>query len=177
MGVLEGNTYTNAFIGITVTLGDGWVYADEEQMAAIRGMTADAMNDEELIKLLESNGSVMDMYATEETGSTVNVMLEKLNLLQTVAVTEQSYVEAAVGQLPAALENMGFENVTVETTELIFAGESHGGIKVHGQIFGIDFYETMAVVKRGNYIACVTVASYGEDTTESVLALFRKIAL
>jgi hypothetical protein len=172
LGTVEGNTYTNAFLGITATLDENWAFATDEEMAQLRGMTADAMTDESIAEMLETSGAIMDMYAMDTEGRTLNIMLENLNILQTIAVTEKSYVEATVGQLPGALEGMGFEDATAEVTELTFAGETHAAIKVHAKIVGVDFYETLVVVKRGNYIACITAGSFAEDTTDGVLALF-----
>ena len=177
LGVVEGNTYTNSFLGITATLDENWTFANDEEMAQIRGMTMDAMNDESLSQMLETSGAVMDMYAMDTEGRTLNIMLENLNILQSVALTEKAYVDATVGQLPSVLENMGFANVTAEPTEMIFAGESHAAVKIHASVQGVEFFETMVVVKQGNYIACVTVASYGQDTTANVLEQFTAIVL
>lgn len=175
LGTVEGNTYTSAFLGITATLDADWTFATDEEMAQLRGMTVEAMTDESLAQMLETSGTVMDMYAMDADGRTLNVMLENLNVLQTLALTEEAYAESAVDQVPAALEGVGFENVTAEVTQMSFAGQTHAAIKVHAQIMEIDFYETLVVVKQGNYIACITVASYMEDTTAEVLDLFTGI--
>ena len=175
LGTVEGNTYTNEFLGITVTLNENWGFANDEEMAQIRGMTTDAMTDENLAEILETSGAVMDMYAADVDGQTLNIMLENLNILQSIAVTEKAYADATVGQLPAALESMGFADATAEVTELTFAGDTHAAVKIHAKIAGMNFYETLVIVKQGNYIACITAASYGEDTTSAVLDLFAAI--
>lgn len=175
LGTVEGNTYTNAFLGITATLGENWVFATDEEMAQIRGMTAEAMNDESLSQMLETSGAVMDVYAMDANGCTMNVMLENLNILQTIAVTEKAYAEAAQGQVPAALESLGITDVTSEVTEVTFAGQTHAALKIYGKIAGTDFYESLVIVKQGNYIACITVGSYMTDTTTEVLDLFEAV--
>lgn len=177
LGVVEGNTYTNSFLGITVTLDENWTFANDEEMAQIRGMTMDAMNDENLSQMLETSGAVMDMYAMDAEGRTVNIVLENLNILQSVALTEKAYIDATAGQLSPMLESMGFSIVNAETTEITFAGESHAAIKIHASVQGVDIYETVVVVKQGNYIASITVASYDQDTTASVLDQFTAIVL
>jgi hypothetical protein len=123
--------------------------------------------------MLETSGVIYDMYAMAGDGlCTVNVVLENLTIMQTLAITEKEYMEASVGQLPAALQSMGVGDVTAELTEITFAGQPHAAIKVHGTIQGVDLYETLVCVKQGTYIACITSVSYMEDTTESVLAWF-----
>lgn len=175
VGVVEGNTYTNTFLGITVTLGADWFFANDEEMAQIRGMTVDAMTDEKLAEQLETNGAMMDMYAMSSDGHSLNVVLENLNVLQSIALTEKAYAEATVGQLPAALESMGIKNVTAEITEMTFAGENHVAIKLHGILQDYDFYETLLILKQGNYMACITVGCYDADTAGSILEQFTAI--
>ena len=86
-----------------------------------------------------ANGAIMDMYAMSSDGHSLNVVLENLNVLQSIALTEKAYAEATVGQLPAALESMGIKNVTAEITEMTFAGENHVAIKLHGILQDYDF--------------------------------------
>ncbi len=175
LGTVEGNTYTNAFLGITATLDADWAFANEEEMAQIRGMTVEAMTDESLAEMLETSGTVMDMYAMDAQGRNINIVLENLNIIQTIALTEKAYAESASDQVPATLEGMGCENVTTEVTEISFAGQTHAALKIYARIMGTDIYETLVMVKQGNYIACITVTSFVEDTTTEILDLFAEI--
>jgi uncharacterized lipoprotein YehR (DUF1307 family) len=173
LGTVEGTVYTNTFLGITADMGADWTFAPKSDLAQILGMATENITDEDLLNALESSGVIYDMYAVNNDGmQNINITMENLNVLQSLAVTEQAYLEASKDQLAPALEDMGYENVTVTLTEIEFAGKSHAALKLHGTISDMDFYETLVCIKQGSYIACVTVGAFGTDTTGAILALF-----
>lgn len=177
LGTVDGSTYTNKFLGIQCQLDENWLIATDEELAQLSGLVADAISDEVLAEQLNSSGVVHAFYATSTDGfATMNIVLENLGLLYGTLLSEETYVEIALGQLPAALESAGLENVTAEAATATFAGEEHAAVAVHGTISGLDFYEKMVCIKADSYIGIVTVGCYYEDITDTLLDLYSPAA-
>lgn len=175
VGSAQGNSYWNDALQIGCTMSDEWYfYTDEEIMENVQS-TAGQLK-EELAEMVKEAGTMMDMMAVNtETGENVNVNLERLSLANSLLMTESAYVEVSLNQikqLADTLEQLGMEDISVETGEMEFLGETHACLRVHGSLQGIDMYETLVVVKTGRTMIAVTACSYWEDTTEEILSNF-----
>lgn len=174
-GVLSGNTYSNSFFGIGWTLDDSWTYYNQTQLLELSGIAADSVQDEELEELLEESSTVFDMYAYKNDGTaSINVVIERIDAAQSMLYTESAYVDLSAEQLQESMKSMGMANVEVETGLEAVAGQKHVGLFLQGEYNDVGFYERLVCIKSGVYIASVTVASYGEDTTRELLALIQE---
>jgi len=175
-GTVEGSTYTSQFLGIRLTADGDWAIADEEQLAELSGMVLDAFSDEDIKAQLEKGGSVMDLYALNQAnGSSVNITLQKLGLFDGGLMSEDDYADSQLKQLPDALASTGITVDKLEHTKATFAGQEHAVLTLEGSIQDYPLYETMVLIKSGSYIACVTAASYFEDNTGDLLAMFQPL--
>lgn len=176
LGSYENGVYTNPYIGIKCTVGQEWYVYNNEELARFNGLVMDAMTDEDLVEQLKNADAAYLFYAMKDEGLvSVNITLEKLNLISGVLLDEKSYAKASVQQLPAALESMGMADITAEEGMFEVAGQHHAGISIHGTYSGVDFYEKLICIKAGEYMAVVTVASYHEDLTNDILKNFSGI--
>lgn len=176
IGSVNGQSYTNPYFGMGCQLEDTWSIATTEEMAEIIGLTQDALRESEYSDVLEDSGLVYDLYASASDGlTTVNVTIENLGLLYGLTMDEAAYAEASVKQFPAALEAVGMTDVTTEITSISFAGSEHTAVRVHCLYSDVDFYETLVCVKKGNYMAVITAASYFDDITGNVLDSFHSV--
>lgn len=172
LGDAENNTYWNETMSIGCTLDENWYFYTREEILELNGMTAE-MLDETLAEAVREAGAMMDMYAMNlVTGATVNVNLERLSLSNSLLISEASYLRLSEEGLCTALEQMGCENVQVETGTMEFLGKEHACARVSAEISGVQLYETIAVIKTGRTMIVVTSASFLEDTTEEVLSCF-----
>lgn len=177
MGYYSGTTYNNDFIGIQCKLDENWTVATEEELAQLNGLTADILSDEALAEQLRNSGVVQAFYAVADDGLVVmNIVLENLGLLYGTVLDEERYVELSIDQLAAALESAGLADITTEADTITFAGQEHAGIRVHGTMSGIHFYELLICVKVDSYMCVITMASYYEDITDNLAALYSPIA-
>lgn len=174
-GKVEGNTYTNSYLGVTCTLDENWHIATAEERAALNGLTAEMISDEELAEVFRSSGAAMDLYAENANGLSLNIMLEDLNLLYSLILSEENYANQTIDQLAPALESMGFTDVHSEKATITFAGAEHAGIRISAKISGFDFYETLVLVKVDGCMATVTAGALGENVTEDILARFTPV--
>ena len=173
LGTVSGGTYTNAFAGIGCTLDETWVFYTEEQIAEINGFLTDGTSDEDMKKLMESNRSVQDMYASSTDGlMTINVVFQNMGLLFGTTMSAEEYAELAAEQLPDAMTTYGFENVSAAVTTAAFAGADRPALAITAEVQGTPMYELMVCMKESNYVYCVTLCSYTEDVTAEMAALF-----
>jgi len=172
-GIIMGGTYSNEFLGINCNLDSNWIIFDETQMAQINGLTADSIGDEDIKAQFEESGVIYDLYAmTVDGGGTINIALENLGLIYGSVLSEDAYADDAVKQLPEALEASGMSDVVCEKASVQFCGEEHTAINVTCTSEGMMLYETLVCMKVGKYMACVTVCTVGENSTDELLDFF-----
>lgn len=173
LGQYENGVYSNPYIGIHCTVGQEWYVYNGEEMAQLNGLVLDTMTDADLVEQMKNADVAYLFYAMKDEGLvSMNITLEKLNLVSGVLLDEKTYAKASVNQIPAALESMGMTDVTAVEEMVTLAGQQHAGIRVHGTYSGVDFYEKLICIKAGEYMAVITLASYGEDQTSQLLQNF-----
>lgn len=173
-GSIDGDVYTSDVTGLKFTLGDNWVFLDNEGIEEVTGMIQDMTDDESLKEIMESGATVYDMYAMTNDGSgrTVNITVENLGALYGTLLDESKYIDAAKDQLKPAFDSMGATNVVVETTTYIVAGAEHSGIHLTAELQGIQLYEQMACIKEGRYMYNITCSATSEEDAASIMAMF-----
>lgn len=176
LGSMNGGTYENSFVGIGCKLDDTWTYYSENEIMEFNGLMLDSIDDEELSDLLSNSDSFYDMVASDEMGSSVNVVLENLGLVYGHTLDAGTYIDVALESLGGQLALMGVNATTCEKVSFDFCGEKTDGIYIAGTLgiegMEVDMYQLMACVKAGNYMTCITACSYFEDTTNDILDMF-----
>lgn len=175
LGTTASNTYTNKFLKLRCTLGSDWEFYTDEQIRELNQLTQDSLSDQ-YAEMVKNADTLQDMYAiNNETGETVNITISKMNLFAGAVLTTEDYADMAIPQLGPALESAGMTDVQVSKDTISFTGEETTALRITCKVEGFDLFETMAVLKRGAYIICITSASYVEDTTMGALNAFAKI--
>lgn len=173
MAGVEGGTYTNEFLSVACQLGDEWTYLTDEEIAQLNGEIGESLTDEELSEMFSNGKTVQDMYAASADGTaTINVIFEDMGVLYGAALDEDAYINLVMPTLEDALMQAGMSDIQVEAGSMEFAGADHSTLRVTSTISEIPVYELMVCVKEGNYMGVITLASYLEDTTEEMAALF-----
>lgn len=180
-GSMEGQSYVQEFFGCRVDLGEGWVFADEEQLKTMNSQVGDAGSD--VIKdAVDSGTSYLDMYAENaDTYQTVNATITKLSILE--AVSFSTNMDGVISQMiepaKAEIEKVGLTGAEVTKDETTFLGETVPCVKVvsYPESMGgeIPIYQTQVYLKEGTYLCTITATAYVEDTTADVLAMCSRI--
>ena len=172
-GSVSGGVYENDFLGIACKLDDSWTFYDEDQILELNNVTKDVYEGTDFESYFDENTSYFtDMYAQNDDASkTVNVVIESIGV-QNATLTEESYVELCLDTLVSALEQAGMEKVTASGSSMTFAGAEHATIQISAEYQGVSMYETVVCLKQGLYMSSVTSCTWGENTTEDVLANF-----
>lgn len=171
-GNVDGNTYTNYLMGVSCTLDDDWVIANDEQIAQQMGLTMDIFSGTKLEDLIEQFGVAMIFMASRDDGTSININLEKANSLITTQEDLNAAVDTLAAQLPAIFAASGIEATECVAENMTFCGIDHYGI--HSSIggAGVSVYQRQILLVAGSYIATITVTSTGSDGTQEILDLF-----
>lgn len=176
LGSMSGGTYENDFVGIGCKLDDTWTYYSDEEIIELNGLMVDSIDDEDLAEQLRSSDSFYDMLASNNEGSSINVVLENLGLIYGHTLDAGSYIDIALKSLEDQLTLMGVSAATCEKVSFDFCGKQTEGLYIAGTLsiegIEVDMYQRMACVKAGGYMTCVTSCSYFEDITTDLLDMF-----
>ena len=169
LGDTTGSTYTNNFLGISCTLPEGWVFYTDEQMKELNNLVGDYM-DEEVAEQLKNATIIYDIIAQNTTdGSSINVAMEKLNVIQIVSLDVKKALEAQIDGIKSTYANIGYTDVQVEYQKLTVDGKEFDSLKIQAKVQGLDFTGVLFAFPKGDYLANVTVCSLSADTVNSVI--------
>lgn len=174
-GKVDGNTYRSDFLGMQVTLDENWIIADDEQLVLLGGLVTDSFEDEDVRKLLDSGSTIYEFYALQQTdNSSVNITVQELGLLGGIMMNEDAYADMNLQSLPDMLSSSGITLTQTEKTTMEFAGGTHTALTLEGTVNDVPLYETIVLVKSGNYMAVITAATFDETNPPAdLLALFQ----
>ena len=171
-GSTQDNTYWNETRKIGCTLDENWYFLNEEEILQANSMTAEKL-DGKLAEMVKEGGSMIDMFAQNlETGATVNLVVERLSVVNSLVIDEKKYLDISQPTLDEAMAQMGIEDVEITQESMDFLGQEHQSIVITGSFNGVPVCETMVVVKSGRNMTIITVFSAVEGEVEEVLASF-----
>ncbi len=173
LSIVDGNTYINEALGYALVLGEEWTVADEAGLAQMAGLTADLLNDETARENLKNGVTMYDFYASKDGGmSTLNVTIAANTASALTLMDEQTMLDLTISMTKDALEASGFENLTMETAPITFAGEEHLCIELSATISGLTVYERLMMFATEECVYTLTACSFNEDLTADYLAMF-----
>ncbi len=183
LGRLEGGIYTNTYAGFGCELDENWVYYSAEELQELPENANELFAETELGELASGYTQISDMMAENVNDyTTMNVLYTQIGLqerLAYMAMSEEEAVELTLEQedmLIDAYEQAGYENATMEKVTVTFLGEEHTALKTHCTLQGYDYYILQIMdYKCGSYGVTLTVSSFFEDLTQSLLDLFYKV--
>lgn len=172
-GSMEDGVFSSSFLGIGADFsGEEWIWLTRDELSSYNGGAA---TDEELKRKAEAGNSVYEMLAGKETGSNVNVVVQKMGIGSVILeVTEEEYVDMTVDSLAETLVGV-IDNAVAEKINVSFAGANHYGIDVVGQSYGMDVYERIICISKGNYMGLVTITSMSNEEREEFTEIFYKL--
>ncbi len=184
LGRLEGGTYTNTYAGYGCELDSSWVYYGAEELQELPENIQEQLAGSELGDSMEGISQITDMKAENATDlTTINVLYTKLGLEERLAyavLSEEDIADTILSQqeaLTEAYSQMGIEVLSMEKREVTFLGQPRIAVWTETNAQGIPYYILqLADYSRGQYGVTLTLASYVEDNTESLLDLFYAVS-
>ena len=173
LGVTTGGKYESTFLGIGCSLDDSWSFASQEELAQMIGTTAEMFDNEEYAEQMKNTDMFYDMAAAADDGLVnINIIIQNMGLLYGMALSEEKYIEISQEGLEEQLSSAGFTLEGAEAGTVTFAGQERSGLHITCTYQGIAYYCQQVYIKQGNYMSVITLASFFEDDTDSMLDYF-----
>lgn len=171
-GEVNANVYENKFIGIGCSLSEEWGFYSDEEIMELNNMATD-MAGEEFAEAVADAQMLYDMYAVHSDGmSSVNVNLENIGIAKIALVDVAESLENSKSILEDAFSNMGYEDISIESTTVTIDGEEFAALNVGASYSGMNMYELVFSGKAGKYMWTITIGTFGEDSTQEIFDTF-----
>ena len=180
LGVVEGNTYTNAYAGFGCTLDEGWIVLPADQLQELPAIVQDSVSGTEIGEAMADVQQFTDMMAENADQLTnMNVLFTKLGLQERLmyqVLSEEDVLDATLTQKDAMIEAytaMGMNVTSMEKVTVTFLGQERFALKTTAETQGVACYMLQVFAyDLGEYSVTLTLTSFLEDNTESMLELF-----
>ena len=173
LGVINGDTYENAFLGIGCTL-EGWKYLTEEEILESNNLAKDILSEEGQ-KILEESTNFIMMAAQSPDGlNNVNIQvrnaadyMETFKMMGMMAVAE-----AGLDSFKTSLESSGFTDVSVSVKEITIGDQTVPCLRGEYKISSIQAYFYQPWLTSGDYLVFITLTCALSDSGSDVLSNF-----
>lgn len=180
LGVVDGNTYTNTYVGIGCDLDSSWTIYPVDELQEMPSIVDEMVEGTELEEAMAGVTQFTDMFAENvDLMATMNVLFQKLELNQRIAyavMDEKAVLEATLSQKDLMVEAYAQGGINVDTMEIVtvtFLGEEHYALKTVAETQGVPYYCLQVFdFWLGEYSVTITFASFVEDSTETMLEMF-----
>jgi len=166
LGVWNGNVFENEYLGLRLTLMDGWEAATDEEIAEMIG--ADRYEDE-FWELVEAGMVIYDMMANSMvTGANIQIGYERL-LLRRMSVADYLAIMAE------EIEDSGMEVIETPGTTRIGAYEwySIGSVV---RMWGVNIYGRYFVNIEDGFARMIMIIYHEEsESLEEIMAMFSSL--
>lgn len=180
MGRMEGGTYINKYAGYACELDSSWTFYGAEELQDIPENVAEMLEGSELGDSINTLDQFTDMMAENaEQMTTMNLLYQKHTVeerLSYALLSDEEILDSVFGiqdQMIAAYEQAGIEVNSMEKVTVTFLGEERLALRTSAVMQGVPYYVLQLFdYHLGQYSVTLTLASFVEDNTESLLDLF-----
>lgn len=180
LGRMEGGEYTNSYTGYGCTLDSSWSFYTAQELQELPENTQEMFSESELGEAMANYPQITDMLAENVTAqTTINVVYTQIPVKEQLGyaiLTEEEIVDYTLRQkdmLISSYEQAGIMVSSIEKAHVSFLGEDRVAMKTVASINGIPYYILQIQdFQLGAYGVSLTLSSFTEDHTESLLELF-----
>ena len=171
----NGTHYVNREFGIACDLDGDWYILSDEELAQVAGLTVDTVAGEDVRDAFASAQIFCEFGALRPSDSAnMMLMIEDLDKAGGGDVSEEEYREISLAQLQPQADALGASKFSATKTQAMFAGQLRCGIYITAEISGQKSYSQQIILKQGHYMLTLTLGTYGEAGTSSLIALFHE---
>ena len=183
LGRMEGGVYTNEYVGYACKLDSNWAFLSAKELEQIPSAVTDAISGSELGDALADVQQFTDMMAENANDlTTMNVLYQKLSIQERLAyavMSEEQVIDAMLEQSAAMIDAYAQAGIVVSSMEKVkmtFLGEERIALHTTATIEGVPYFILQFFNNDlGAYSVTTTLASYVEDQTTDLTALFYKL--
>ena len=169
-GSASGNTYRNDFLGLSCSLPSDWTFYTDAQILEMNNLVGDVL-DEEAARKMQNATIIYDMMASNATGNSMNVNLEKFTALQMLTLNIQEVLESQIAMIESSYNTMNYTDVTVQYQKVTVDGKQYDALVIDANLQGTSFQCICFAFVKGNYMANVSVSSFTGNCNE-ILSCF-----
>ena len=174
-GSSSGYHYSNSYWGIQCTLGSDWDLLSDEKILKINGLNANASVAEYEKAMNSASEGMIDMLATDDTGSLLQVHLGKITLQESFFSETVLLNEGKDSLLKSLTDSRKVTIQTSDISEISLAGKTHPCVHVVGRYENTPLYMTVVLLKRETNVAFVAAWSFTMDNTTQLLSCFQPL--
>lgn len=183
MGRLEGGTYINDYAGFACELDGNWTYLGAEELQDMPENVREMIEGSELGDQLDTMNQFTDMLAENvDQMATINVLYQKHTMQERLAyaVMDETQIMDSLlemqDKLIEAYNQAGYAVDSMEKVTVSFLGEERVALHTAMHMQDVPYYTLQLFdYHLGQYSVALTLASFVEDNTESLLELFSKV--
>ena len=112
------------------------------------------------------------MQANNLEGGGIGINLENTKAEGATVTSAKGYLTTAKTELPTAMTQMGFTDVTVSEKTFAFAGGEYNGLQVSGNIYEEKFFQNYICYEVDHYLVIISFGAYGEGVVDSLAEAF-----
>ena len=178
LGNIDGNIYSNSFLGLMCEFDTSWSYYNEDEMALLNNITVDILADagyDTAKKAMEAGISYVIMCVQNpECGDLVNISMSYSSIDYSKYLTPEEMLDASMGQLEEVYSgDTSYDYTDFSRETATFMGETVPCINAVLSVNGETIYQKQVLAMFSNYTAVVTATSYiGEEKTQEYLNSF-----
>ena len=184
LGRMEGGVYTNNYAGFTCELDSNWSFLSAKELEQIPSTVSDMVKGTELGDALVGVQQFTDMMAENVTDLTsINVLYQKMSMQERLAyamMSEEQVIDSTLQQSAMMIDaytQAGITVISMEKVTVTLAGRERSAIHTTAAIQDIPYYMLQFFdLNLGEYGITTTLASYVDDNTGNLLALFHPVA-
>lgn len=168
-GTINGNVYESKATGVKFTKPDNWVFASDEELAAIMNISNDYLYDSDYLKELAEKSVAYDVMAQNPaTGTNVGVAYQNM---RTEAYSEQDYLDSVEfsTSLVSGVE-FSFDGDAEWTT---ICGHKYLGQKIDVKIGDVNCKQVQYVRKIGKYVQVILFSVFSESEMSTLESMFK----
>lgn len=183
-GKFEGNLYINEYAGFQLELDDSWQLMTAEQLQELPENVSTMFEDTAIGETMKKYTQFMDMQATNTNDfSSVNVVYQVKDAALTAAgniFSEEQILDATLAQKDVLISSYAQAGIEVESMEKItmeFLGNERFAIETTAKVMGVDYNMVQLFdYSTGDYGIIITIAAFGEEALDSLVALFQPLS-
>lgn len=169
-GIVDGNVYTNESLNLKVTAPEGYRFYNDEELAAVNNQMGDYFASNDLGKLLEKSGYVIDMFMADETGDSINLTVQPYDKTLD-AYDDETLFTMMENTYKSQFAVAGMELKSFEVVKTNAFGEDTYSASMKLAANGSEFTEYQLFLRNGSeYYGILTLTAMDDAEIETLLA-------
>ncbi len=174
LGSVNGQTYRNEFIGLEFTADDGWEYLNYEEILKLNNPNSEPVFDDSE-DLFKNTDFINPIYASNNTGSDVSFILEKLPNLDPSTYIAIDILEPLIPEMKKSYEESGATNFSYEIKNNTVDGKVVDTFVIECTINSMNMCQLIFTVPLPDYLVSISITAPSKSEAEDLLNNFKWI--